>query len=569
MKAPAMSDRLRLARFRAQASVVRLRRQATRPWNYVTNLMARAPSKLLIAPQDIRTADPTVAEDIYSGYFAFGAKIVNTHGNSPFTAESPSIEWSEALMGFGWLRDLRASGTPLAKANARALVDEWIRHCGRSMRGVAWQPDVAARRLLSWLSHSPLVLEDADLAFYRRFMRNIGRHVAFLRHEIGSGLTGRPRLLAAIALAEASLCAEGLPGLQRKASRLLGIELRRQILLDGGHIGRNPFTIVDLLLDMLPLRQAYVARGVAAPSELMQAIDQISPMIRLFRHSDGALALFNGMGVTQQGALATALAYDDARARPLLNALASGYQRIEAGEAVLICDTGTPPPPEFSHEAHAGALSFEFSAAGERIIVNCGAPPQQHGALREAARLTAAHSTLTIADTSSCQFAGQDGADRLIAGRILAGPRRVPVDRVEDETGTAITASHDGYAAAFGFIHERTLFLTADGTRLIGKDRLMPAGRETPAGEGEPVAIRFHLHPQVRWGSVDEGRGAMLVTAAGQNWYFHAGGMAVDIEEGAFFGGPHGMQASMQLVIHASARAGDIAQWELELRQPG
>ena len=37
-----------------------------------------AQTRLLIAPQDIRTADATRAEDIYAGYFAFGARIVNT-----------------------------------------------------------------------------------------------------------------------------------------------------------------------------------------------------------------------------------------------------------------------------------------------------------------------------------------------------------------------------------------------------------------------------------------------------------------------------------------------------------
>ena len=35
-------------------------------------------------------------------------------------------------------------------------------------------------------------------------------------------------------------------------------------------------------------------------------------------------------------------------------------------------DTGPPPPPNVSQDAHAGCLSFELSAATSRIVVNCG-----------------------------------------------------------------------------------------------------------------------------------------------------------------------------------------------------
>ena len=62
--------------------------------------------------------------------------------------------------------------TALARANARALVDDWIAQIGRSRTGVAWEVPVASRRLLSWLSQSPLILEGADRAFYRQFLRN-------------------------------------------------------------------------------------------------------------------------------------------------------------------------------------------------------------------------------------------------------------------------------------------------------------------------------------------------------------------------------------------------------------
>ena len=70
------------------------------------------------------------------------------------------------------------------------------------------------------------------------------------------------------------------------------------MLPDGGHASRNPGALIELLLDLLPLRQAFAARNVPPPAALNNAIDRMMPMLRFFRHGDGNFALFNGMGPT-------------------------------------------------------------------------------------------------------------------------------------------------------------------------------------------------------------------------------------------------------------------------------
>ena len=65
--------------------------------------------RLLIAPPDLRTADATRASEIYSGRFAFAGKVVICDGRSIFEMEPPSDEWATELLGFGWLRHLRAA----------------------------------------------------------------------------------------------------------------------------------------------------------------------------------------------------------------------------------------------------------------------------------------------------------------------------------------------------------------------------------------------------------------------------------------------------------------------------
>src|SRR5262245_39658256 len=118
--------------------------------------------RLIISPQDLRTADATRASEIYAGRFVFAGKVVACDARSPFEVAPPSEDWAVSLLGFGWLRHLRAAESGITRANARALVDEWI-SLNHSQDPIAWRADVVARRVISWLSQAPLVLDDSDV----------------------------------------------------------------------------------------------------------------------------------------------------------------------------------------------------------------------------------------------------------------------------------------------------------------------------------------------------------------------------------------------------------------------
>ncbi len=530
-----------------------------------------SPDRLVIAPQDLRTTDPTVANDIYAGYFAFAGKVVAVGGASPFKVPPPSEAWSEALMGFGWLRHLRAADSALARANARALVNDWITERGRPRPSPAWKPEVVSRRLISWVTQSPLILEGADRTFYKRFLRSVGRQTVWLANAMGDIPDGETRLNAAIALAYVALCTGGPAGQVRRASRLLGEMLDRQILPDGGHVGRNPQTIVDLLTDLLPLRQAYANQGVEPPRPLLNAVDRMMPAIKLFRHGDGALALFNGMSTTPPDRLATLLAYNDARVQAIENAPHSGYQRLQARNAVVIVDAGPPPAPAFSDRAHAGCLSFEFSDGVSRVVVNCGSPPPGVEQWRQIARATAAHSTVTVADTSSCRFASIQGPGAALSTPIIGGPAAVPMQREIQKgpagPGPGLVATHDGYEAAFGVVHQRRLVLEADGRRLIGEDRLVVT--HVGRGTSDAYVLRFHLHPSVRATRTEDGAAVLLDLPNGRTWTFSAGGLPTVIEESIFFAAPDGARASEQIVVSGGFNALPAVSWRFERDDAG
>ncbi len=560
-----IAEQVRLALFSARSGV-RMAVGRVNPllrWRF-----APVSDRLLIAPQDLRTADPTRASEIYAGRFAFAGKIVACDGRSPFEMEPPSEEWADTLLGFGWLRHLRAAESGITRANARALVDEWM-SLQNTADPTAWRPEIVARRIISWLSQAPLLLNEADMRFYRRFLRNLTRQVRYLRRAMPGARDGVPKLQAIIALTYAGLCMQGQARLLKTmTARLIG-ELGRQILPDGAHVSRNPGVLIELLLDLLPLRQAYAARNVPPPPALLNAIDRMMPMLRFFRHGDGSFGLFNGMGPTAPDLLATVLAYDDARGAPVTNAPHAGYQRLQAGESVVLVDTGRPPPLAMSQEAHAGCLSFELSSKTHRIVVNCGLPATSRDTWRHVARATAAHSTVTFNDTSSARFLTGGPLRKLVGAPIVSGPSDVPVERHDDDNGPELRASHNGYADRFGVIHQRTLRLSADGRRIEGEDVFAPSrGQHLPTRGPDAFAVRFHLHPLVKVSRLSDGRGAMLMLPSREVWTFNAHEDQVELEESVFLAGPDGPRRTTQIVIYGQARQASHVHWTFAYVDP-
>jgi uncharacterized heparinase superfamily protein len=561
MSRVSVAERTRLSVFLARGLVGRLTsRITTHPivdWPFSFGKADR----VVIAPQDLRTADSTRAGEIYAGRFVFAGKVVVCDSRSPFEMAAPSEDWAVSLLGFGWLRHLRAAESAITRANARALVDEWIA-LNSAQDPIAWRPDVVARRVISWLSQAPLVLDDADAQFYRRFLRSLARQVRHLRHTVSQARDGVPRLQAAIALCYAALCMARQHRHIRAATKRLAEELERQILPDGGHISRNPGALIELLVDLLPLRTAFTARNIPPPAALLNAVDRMMPMLRFFRHGDGNFAPFNGMGPTPTDVLTTILAYDDARGAPLENAPHSGYQRLESAGTLVLVDTGRAPPIAVSQEVHAGCLAFELSAKQNRIVVNCGLPATSRGGWRQVARATAAHSTVTFNDTSSARFVELGPVRRVLNGTpMIGGPRQVAVTREEAPDILVLRASHDGYADAFNVIHQRVLMLSADGRRLDGEDAFTPARGETLPAERDAFAVRFHLHPAVKANRLADGRSAMLQMANKEVWTFNAYEDKVDIEESVYLAGPDGPRRTVQLVIYGRARKVMRVQW--------
>jgi uncharacterized heparinase superfamily protein len=198
----------------------------------------------------------------------------------------------------------------------------------------------------------------------------------------------------------------------------------------------------------------------------------------------------------------------------------------------------------------ASSLALEMSDGEHRLIINCGGAQggglAKMPSLAEGLRTTAAHSTLTLADSNSTAIHP--------SGALGKGVSEIDLDRQESDLGSKIEASHDGYARRFGLIHKRAIALSVDGRELRGEDTLLPA--EKRKAHGAAFAVRFHLAPCVEASPTADAMGALLRLEKGALWQFRCRGGALSIEDSLWIDGEGQIQNTKQLVVTGEAAAG-------------
>ncbi len=516
---------------------------ATPPYRLTLGGKAEPPGR---SPTEPWPGDAQTGAALAAGRFGFGTEQEESRANAPpWRAAGRSEAWRAALNGFDWLRDVRAAGGEAARTAARAAVSDWIEK-EAAVAGLAWRAEVLAERIAAWLVHGEFLAAGADEAFRRRFHASLAAQARHLARIQRYAPEGHARFLVLKALVYADLA---WPRSRRLIRHLevLEREIARQVLGDGGHIERNPERQLEVLRHLVDIRANLRDANAEMPQALQSAIDRMAPMLRFFRHGDGGLALFNGATESRDWLIDMVLTHADARGKPLASAPHSGFERLSAHRTLLIMDTGAPPPPGFDADAHAGTLSFEMSVGKERLVVNCGAYAGPDPRWRRASRTSAAHSTLVVEDVNSAE---------LLEGGLGPGPRKVTVERREQDGDIWVDAAHDGYVSGFGLTHQRRLYLSATGDDVRGEETLTGRGNRK-------LAVRFHLHPQVKASLTGRGSAVLLRLASGAGWQFRASGGVTSVQESVYFGAAGEVRRTEQIVIAAATHDAAQIRWAI------
>lgn len=514
-------------------------------------LKGRYPLKLLAVPEDPIPGDPRAGKAIRAGYFLFRGKKQILE-SLDFSALDLDTAFVDHLHSFRWLRDLSTVSTrEQAAPIAEAIMRKWLAVHAEKPSEPAWRADNAGWRLLYWTAHAPLILSSTDLVYRSLVLNSIARTARHLDRSAEKALAGLPRLVAWGGIVAASLLIPG--GGPRRIFGEAGLEraIASAFHPDGGSVSRSPTAQLEGVMLLSMLQQVYLVRREAMPDFIQLALNRAVPALLGIMHGDGGLGSWQGSGPMPDTLVEAVVQTSGVRSRPLRQARDWGYQRMSAGQTVLIVDAAPPP---VSHLALAGCAStnaMEISDGPYRLVVNCGGAALAGALIPEdlaqGLRTTAAHSTMVLADRNSTAI--------LNDGTLGRGVTEVELDRQELEQGSRLEISHDGYVRRLGFVHRRLLLMGTDGREIRGEDMLLPAGRRRRA-EATPFAVRFHLAPDVEPTLTADKQGALLRIPLGPLWQFRSGGGALAIEDSLWVDGDGRPHPSKQLVVTGEAAAG-------------
>jgi len=447
----------------------------------------KQPLKLVAVPRDHVQGDRQAGEALLAGRFQLGSDTLSL-AELDFASLGASGPLAGHVQGFAWLRDLAAAASREKGARlAEALAGRWLLAHGTRV-DEAWRPDLWGERILYWTAYAPYILSSRDAGYRSALLNTLVRGARHADATADKAPPGLKRITAWAGVVAAGLLVQG--GVPRVARGEAGLAraLSTAQFDDGGLISRTPYEQLLLVDRLALLRAAYFAAKQSLPDGIEAAAAAALAALHGVTMGDGALSSWQGGNPGEAARIHALVEGCGLRARPLRNARGWGYQRMSALGTVLVIDAAPPPGPRTAPTPCASTLAFELSDGSQRLVVNCGGPaPLPTGLpaeLAQALRTTAAHSTLTLADTNSTAI--------LPDGSLGKGVGDVAVVRSEDNDCSRLEASHDGYARGLGLIHKRSLVLGNDGKELRGSDQMVPRGRRR-IRDSAPYALRFHL----------------------------------------------------------------------------
>lgn len=430
------------------------------------------------------------AEEVLAGRFTF----LN------HTETLPSVDWRRRHVGHLWSYNLHyfdyapdlawafcATGDARFARRFEELAEGWIAATADGA-GDGWEPYPLSLRAVNW-THALLLFGDGLRAGAReRLAASLARQFTVLERRLEWHILANHLQKNLCALVTGGLLFAGEPAerWRRTGARHLWREVEEQVLPDGGHFERSPMYHAIALGDLLELLLLLRACGEPAPAPAVERIGRMAAAFGRLSRPDGSLHLLNDSA----GGVAPARGRLDALARAALGRGVEetdgvwelprtgflGYNGAAAGER-LIVDCGAPGPPYQPGHAHCGLLGFELDLGGRPVFVDSGVSGYDGDPFREYVRSTRAHNTVAIAGREQSEVWG--------TFRLARRARVLYAEADAGEGGCRIRAAcrpyHDRRA-----VHHRVVE-RADGGWTV-TDRVDGA-------RGAPLQSWLHLHP--------------------------------------------------------------------------
>ena len=166
---------------------------------------------------------------------------------------------------------------------------------------------------------------------------------------------------------------------------------------------RNIKQLILYLKYFILIREWFKESQVNIPEHIDETIFYLGQGYAFFEENYGSNFLFNGNNLSNNDEFNNYLKRLGYKFQNE-NYELGGYIKLRNKKISLTMDIGATPSLNYTKDYQSGALSFEITSNGQKLISNCGYYKKRDNKLNHLSKSSAAQSTLVIDDRSSCKF---------------------------------------------------------------------------------------------------------------------------------------------------------------------
>ena len=152
--------------------------------------------------------------------------------------------------------------------------------------------------------------------------------------------------------------------------KILESELKANFNSDGMHESKSPSTHLEILGDLVTIKDAIVSKQIKSPNFLETIIKKAAHSLKFFRTPAGNLVTFNGSKQETKFLIDKIINEADGqpRGRGPISLSKSGFEKIVCTGVVVFVDTYCKRKNNSSYAAHA----IEINLGKNRLLGSCG-----------------------------------------------------------------------------------------------------------------------------------------------------------------------------------------------------
>ena len=450
---------------------------------------------------------------------------------------------TKKLHNFCWLPALNIK---TEKELGCLIIDQWINNFS-NYNEKYWALDVVTMRLIYWISSYEIIFKNSDLIFRSKVINNIVKQTKHLFKNISLVSSGVDKIRSLAALILVGNSFEQYEEYTQYGLKNLEDELGNFINKDGFVKSKNPEDLFWTLYFLVLIKEWLILSRKQTPAFINIYINSLGICFKFLRFSNGDLPLFNGANHIN-----TEKFYEFLESRGYefegMENIFCGYAKIKSKKIELFMDANNPSSMLHSRNYQAGPLSFELASSGIKFICNSGSGKNLGEELSYLSSSTAAHSTVTINDTSSCIFQKNALIRKYFGNSLIEKHNIIKKEFKNDKEFIQCIVAHDGYEKRFKILHERQITLFKLKNHIEGIDSLKCKDLEN---KNLTFSVRFHIHPDIRI-TKTMGNDILLSSNEGEGWIFRSPQIPTKIEKNLYFGNPDNIRESSFILLEGN-----------------